>query len=248
MRDGLVRECLAEFGARTDVRALAAGFRRDGRVQVHSFLPAGFATRLRDELAASAGWTRVINAGARTFEIPAAQYLDSERGLKASLDEALYAEARDCFRYRYDVVRVPDRRPFAAAVSEMLGAFAEFIACNETLALLHAITGGERARFADAQATRYLPGDFLTRHDDEQEGASRAFAYVLSLAQDWRAEWGGLLHFLDDEGRVTGTFVPTFNCLALFRVPQPHSVSFVAPYAGAERISVTGWLRTEIPR
>jgi len=247
MRDDLVRECLAEFGARMDVPALAAGFHRDGRIQARSFLPLAFARRLREELVVSANWTRLINAGARTFEIPAAQYLASEGGLKASLDAALYAEARHFFRYRYDVVRVPDERPIAADVGEMLAAFAEFICDAATLDLFHAITGGQRARFADAQATRYLPGDFLTRHDDKQEGAGRIFAYVLSLVEDWRAEWGGLLHFLDDKGEVTGVFVPVFNSLSLFRVPQPHSVSFVAPYAGGERISVTGWLRTELP-
>ena len=37
--------------------------------------------------------------------------------------------------------------------------------------------------------------------------------------------------------------MPTFNALNLFAVPQLHSVSFVPPFAGALRFSVTGWLR-----
>lgn len=239
---------LTEFCARSDLSSLAARFRLDGRVQIPAFLPDDVARRLRDELLTSVGWVRLINAGARTFEIPSIEYQAAKQALKTSLDDALYAEARHSFRYRYDVIRVPDHRPVDRDVGASLGAFASFIALPTTLDLLHGITGGKKASFADAQATRYSPGDFLTRHDDEAEGASRAFAYVLNLVDDWRAEWGGLLHFFDDEGEVASVFTPKFNHLSLFSVPQPHSVSFVAPYAGAPRISVTGWLRSDLPR
>jgi SM-20-related protein len=38
---------------------------------------------------------------------------------------------------------------------------------------------------------------------------------------------------------------PAFNCLTLFTVPRPHSVATVAPYAGAPRLSIVGWGRTD---
>ena len=45
------------------------------------------------------------------------------------------------------------------------------------------------------------------------------------------------------ERRVVDTFVPLWNSLSLFRVPQPHVVSLVAPWAGSPRYSITGWFR-----
>jgi Rps23 Pro-64 3,4-dihydroxylase Tpa1-like proline 4-hydroxylase len=41
---------------------------------------------------------------------------------------------------------------------------------------------------------------------------------------------------------VTDTFMPRWNSLSLFRVPALHAVSLVAPWAGAERLAITGWL------
>jgi len=66
---------------------------------------------------------------------------------------------------------------------------------------------------------------------------------VLNLTPDWRPDWGGLLQFFDKRGDVFRAFTPRFNVLNLFRVPQPHNVSWVTPLAGAPRYAVTGWMR-----
>ncbi|HAV49166.1 MAG TPA: proline hydroxylase, partial [Brevundimonas sp.] len=49
------------------------------------------------------------------------------------------------------------------------------------------------------------------------------------------------------DGAVTETFTPSFGTLNLFKVPQDHAVSMVAPFAGAPRYSITGWWRTRPP-
>lgn len=59
--------------------------------------------------------------------------------------------------------------------------------------LIRDITGDRDIRFADAQATAFSPGDFLTGHDDRFAGKDRRAAYVLGLTPVWRLEWGGLL-------------------------------------------------------
>ena len=105
------------------------------------------------------------------------------------------------------------------------------------------VTGEDRARYCDAQATRYRKSHFLTTHDDAVEGKDRLFAYVLNFTRDWRPDWGGELLFFDEAGHVAAGFTPTFNALNIFRVPQPHAVSFVAPFAQAPRLSITGWIR-----
>ena len=54
---------------------------------------------------------------------------------------------------------------------------------------------------------------------------------------------GGLLLFDGEDGHIERGFTPSFNALNLFTVPQPHSVSRVAPFAANRRYSITGWLR-----
>ena len=105
------------------------------------------------------------------------------------------------------------------------------------------LTGDPRCAYADAQATRYRPGDFLTAHDDDVAGKKRLYAFVLNFTPAWRPDWGGLLAFHDADGHVSEAYTPTFNALNIFRVPQQHAVTQVASFAGAERLSITGWIR-----
>jgi SM-20-related protein len=95
----------------------------------------------------------------------------------------------------------------------------------------------------DAQATRYERGHYLTQHDDSAAEKGRLYAFVLNLTPHWRTDWGGLLNFIDADGHVAEAYAPAWNAINLFRVPQPHAVSCVAPFAGAPRLSITGWVR-----
>ena len=69
----------------------------------------------------------------------------------------------------------------------------------------------------------------------------------MNLTARWRADWGGMLLFLDDEDHVAEGYMPAFNSLNIFKVPQRHAVSIVAPFAGEPRLSITGWLRARKP-
>ncbi|OXE35032.1 MAG: hypothetical protein CGW95_16380 [Phenylobacterium zucineum] len=118
---------------------------------------------------------------------------------------------------------------------------------NPKTSLIHRLTGLESAVYCDAQATRYRAGHFLTAHDDDVIGKGRLCAMVLSLTPNWRTEWGGLLLFHNTEGHVLEGYAPRFNTLNMFRIPQVHSVSQVADFVTADRLSITGWIRSERP-
>ncbi|MFX9023862.1 2OG-Fe(II) oxygenase family protein, partial [Acinetobacter baumannii] len=75
----------------------------------------------------------------------------------------------------------------------------DFINSEIGLSFLRTLTGDDRIAYVDAQATRYLPGHFLTEHDDEADGKHRLFAFVLNLTPRWRVDWGGLLLFIDKD-------------------------------------------------
>lgn len=226
-----------------DVEALAECFARTGRVQIAPFLDDADATALAAHLLGRDDWRQVMNAGDKVYEsVPAvlATLTDAQR---TRLEEAMNAAARDGFQYRYQSIRVPDDAAARAVLGDPLAAFARFMASTAVLDLLARVTNARDINFADAQATNYDKGDFLTGHDDGVAGKNRRAAYVFGLTSRWRAEWGGLLLFHGGSGGVAEGYVPAFNTLSLFAVPQEHSVSQVTPWAGGPRLSVTGWLR-----
>lgn len=215
----------------------------EGYVQIMPWLSDEAAEDLHAELAARQDWREVINSGEKVFELDRENQARLSAADRARLDEAVNAGALAGFQHRYESIRVPDDAPARASCGTLLDEFATFMSSPDVLDVLREITGVEDADFVDAQATAYRRGDFLTAHHDEVAGKNRRAAYVLGLTPLWRAEWGGLLLFHDEQGDTRRGLVPRFNCLNLFSVPQSHSVSQVATYAGAKRLSVTGWLR-----
>jgi len=110
------------------------------------------------------------------------------------------------------------------------------------------LTGEQDLIYVSAQASRYVPGNYLTRHNDVVAAEGRRFAYVMGFTRQWHPDWGGLLQFFTRDGIPTQCWVPRFNNMALFEVHHPHSVTYVAPFARQVRYSVTGWFRTKGPQ
>lgn len=231
---------------RIDPKALAQAYARDGRVSITPFLSDEAAAWLADLLRDRSDWQQVLNSQDKTLELSRAARAQLAAEQQAALDAAVYGAARYGFQYRYETIRVPDAPADRAASNDPLCAFAQFMASDTVLTLMRDITGAADIRFADAQATAYSPGDFLTGHDDAVAGKDRRAAYVLGLTRQWRAEWGGLLMFHDSDRTLQG-WSPAFNSLSLFRVPQIHSVSEVTRAAAFRRYSITGWLRASRP-
>jgi Rps23 Pro-64 3,4-dihydroxylase Tpa1-like proline 4-hydroxylase len=229
-----------------DADAAAADFANGGRVQIAPFLVPDAADELRAHLLARDDWREVLNSGEMPFEIDRAGQRSMSAEERGRLEKLVHAAAKSGFQYRYETLRVADEaQERRKARDDALTGFANFLCSEPVLALMRRVTGFGDIDFADAQATAYRPGDFLTAHDDAVEGKNRRAAYVFGLTPEWRTEWGGLLLFLNEQGDVERGLLPRFNALNLFSVPQRHSVSAVAPYAGEVRLSVTGWLRTK---
>lgn len=227
-----------------DLAAAAAGFRAAGRVRVPSFLSAESADRLHAHLARDVPWRLCFNDGASVQVLPPDRVAATDRAGQQALMAGIMARARDRFQFLYNSYPMLTAYQRGEDPHLLLHRLLEWINTPLVLDAVRRITGIPGLVKADAQATLYRPGHFLTLHNDAGDAAEhRRVAYVLNLTRDWKADWGGLLQFLDADGAVTESWVPGFNVLALFRVPVLHAVSYVTPFAGAPRFAITGWFR-----
>lgn len=223
--------------------SMAAAFRQFGRIHIPGFLKPTSAELLHKALATEDQWLCSTMGSGQTIDVPIEQLEAFAPDQALRFIQLAHAEARDGFHYMFDNLRISDladhEQPLAA---EFAAAYA-FLNSPAFLTFVRALTDDTRPNYVDAQATRYDRGHYLTQHDDLAEGKGRLYAYVLNLTPHWRTDWGGLLNFIDPDGHVAEAYSPAWNALNLFRVPQPHAVSCVAPFAGAPRLSITGWVR-----
>ena len=163
---------------------------------------------------------------------------------EAELMNRAYSAARDDFHYLYDNHPMSnDGEPYPDP-SHYLAAVTRFLNSAPVLDFARRVTGSAAIDFAEAQATRYRAGHFLNLHDDSRGQKKRVAAYVLNMTPGWRLDWGGALLFPDWRGHLAEGYAPAFNALNILAVPQPHLVGFVSPFAGADRLSITGWFRS----
>jgi Rps23 Pro-64 3,4-dihydroxylase Tpa1-like proline 4-hydroxylase len=224
-----------ELNPALDRAALTEEFRRKGRVHIASVLTPKSAERLQHCLAKETQWSVTFNQGSDFMDVAYASLAE-----RSKLAIGAMRRATSDFQYVFDNHRLSRNGEPYPESTHHLARIVEFLNSPPVLGFVRGVTGLGAIAWADAQATLYRPGDFLTLHDDRIGGHKRLAAYVLSMTPDWRAEWGGVLQFLDERGHIDEGYVPAFNALNLFRVPVLHSVSQVAIFGGM-RYSVTGW-------
>lgn len=237
---------LFQLNSSIDRTALADRFARDGRVQIRDVLTPDSAQALHRVIARQTPWGHAWQAGEGGPNAMTAQQL---RGMndaqRTDIGNRLFASMRAsdyAFSYaRYPILDAYLGRWQPDGPHDIL---LEHINDVPFLDLVRDVTGIAGLCKADAQATLFGPGHFLSLHSDSHVAEGWRIAYVLSLcAVDWRPDWGGYLQFFDEDGDVVAGYKPRFNTLSLFAVPTPHAVSHVPPFAPAERYSITGWLR-----
>ena len=126
--------------------------------------------------------------------------------------------------------------------------FPEFIlrkimGSHQFIDFLNSITGLDLKVLNTLFMSKYKSGNFLSPHSDKGNGK---LAFVINLSKNWKPQYGGNLHFLnDDRTEIIDTFVPEFNNLVLFYVPEPdgipHYVSHVVQNVQQSRFAISGW-------
>ncbi|HEV8693699.1 MAG TPA: 2OG-Fe(II) oxygenase family protein [Lysobacter sp.] len=222
--------------------------RQQGRAQVENYLQPAAAERLRSCLQEEVPWTLALRDDTGSRTIDHASYAAMNASALSELIASIAASGRDGdpaavanFRFVYDSYMMVSAYREGRDPGLLLNRVLELFNSPDYIAFVQALTGDTRIRRVNAQATRYRPGHFLRYHTDEEHSEGRLYAYVLNLSQNWRADWGGLLQFIDADGHITDTLLPRWNTLSLFAVPAGHAVSLVAPWAREDRLAITGW-------
>lgn len=220
----------------------ASGFQQSGRAHLSEFLDPGTAERLRERLVREDRWNLYACSAGKAWQ--ASPVMRKRYGAveENQLANFTYTGAREGFAYLYETVVQTNG-------DDLLSEFGAFAQSAEFLDLVNELTTISEVRHVDLYTTRFGPGHFLLPHTDAKimlgpndRRIERRVAFVLNLTRGWKAEWGGLLLFLRPDGQVSEAYVPCFNTLDLFLVPQSHAVSFVCPFAKEARYAVSGWL------
>lgn len=242
LRDGLDPAPFAEI------------YNRDKLVSIPDILPEATAMALYQMLRSQVRWRLVFpepspQPGGQEHVIMLSQEEIAQMGREgmARRIQGVMSRARDNYGYLYNCYPMIQAYTQGWDAGHPIHQLAEFLNSPEFLEFGRAVIGADAITKADAQATLYAGGHFLTRHVDEGYDRERRAAYTFGFTRDWQPDWGGLLMLLDSNLDVVRGLLPRFNTLNLFDGTMIHSVSAVSPFAGDGRIQITGWLRDDPP-
>lgn len=227
-----------------DRSLLAKKFSDEGRIQIRDVLRPETAEHLRSILQNETKWGLAWQAateGPHALRYEQTESLDHNE-ISNILQKSGAAVAAGQYGFVYQQYAMLDAYLGKWNPEHPLDRLLEHLNSHPFLQLIRDVTGVESIVKAEAQATCFGPGHFLTEHDDSHSRDPRRVAYVLNLSiPDWKSEWGGYLNFFDANGNIEAGFKPAFNTLNMFLVPQRHSVSYVPEFAPVGRFAITGW-------
>ena len=157
-----------------DAEQLAQAFRGEGRLHIPDFLVAEDAERVLCRIDRQQRLDPVDEPGRPAVPDrprPAGGFdrRETSEGRRSGL-----CSGPERVPFRYESIKAPLTNSERAAKPCALNAFARFLSSEETLSFLAQVTGATGIGFADAQATGYGPGHFLTAHDDDAHDQDRA--------------------------------------------------------------------------
>lgn len=218
---------------------------RSNRVLIENFLEANMARELNRCLHHHTPWEMVYREADQNKTLSRAQLESASFEEQNTLHAQIVDEAKNGYQFCFDRYPMLDAYLQGDSTVPLLNQFLEKVNQTEFLDYCRQLTGDHQIRKVELQATRYRGGSFLKEHDDHaQIKDDRRYACVFGLTENWAADWGGVLQFTK-HGRVIESFHPLFNSLSVFKVPQTHQVSYVAPFAIGARYALTGWMRAD---
>ena len=212
---------------------------QEGCLRVSDFLNSEFANQIYKCLSSEVDWGLAcnINRKSKTY-LKCNDIADLTEEIRITLQ----SQVNQPFQFVYNTYMIVTSYLEQRDPGHFLYTILEWLNSVEAIDYFKTLIKDTNLVKINAQATRYLPGHFLTQHNDENLEEGRMYAYILGFTKDWNPDWGGLLHILDEDNNIVKTMIPEYNSLSIFKVPKNHFVSLVSPTAQKERIAITGWL------
>lgn len=221
-----------------DIEDLKQEFYLKHKVSINNFLDSYFIETLIKSLLIEKNWT--LATGIDNIKYEKAHIPQNDKINNSQIKNVNNAFALDRFSYIF-------YRSMNANKTQKMSFF-EFslrhtLSSNEFIDKLNIITGLNLTKLTTLFLSKYKSGCFLSPHSDKGNGK---LAFVIHLSKHWKPQYGGLLHFMNDERtQIIDTLVPSFNTLMLFNIPEqngiPHFVSHVVPNIKHSRYAITGW-------
>jgi len=225
------------------IDALRGDFAASGRVRVPEILVSDFAAQAANLLQTGIPWQVAFRRGGEAVSMTETEFAALGPDQQQQLLGAILQQASTDFQYLYSYYKLADAYQDFKDDSLFVFRLIEFMASEHFLGFAQQVSGIEDIKGINIQATRYVGGQFLNRHDDAED-PKRLVAFVLGLTREWSPGWGGVLQITDENGDIVESYVPRFNSMVMFKVPLMHCVSYVAPFAQVPRYSLTGWFTT----
>ncbi|MFQ5609166.1 MAG: 2OG-Fe(II) oxygenase [Woeseiaceae bacterium] len=223
---------------------LATQFAEDDRLRIENLFDADVAERMREACRNDVPWEYLSFLDGQNVIVPAADFEALQPAQLQEFHQKLAHGASKGVGFFYCGYKIQRAQTDSQNKNlQFLHSIFNYLNSDEMLQFVMDVTGRDDLKSADAQFTRYTPGQFLTRHRDDPKAEERRIAYVISLTKNWHPDWGGLLQFYEEDGTTRDTWAPKFNSISLFDVHHIHSVSYVTPFAMEQRLSLTGWFR-----
>jgi Rps23 Pro-64 3,4-dihydroxylase Tpa1-like proline 4-hydroxylase len=229
-----------------DTALLAKQYKSGGRVRIENVLKPEVVEKIADYLRSEIKFDLIFVRDGKTEVWTPKHVASKSREELAELQQAIWGEARKGIGFQYGgyAMATADKGDDNDKLRYLYSVF-DYVNGKEMIDLVSHVTGRSDLLGAKAQYTRFIPGQFLTRHRDVVTTDERRIAYVLGFNPTWHPDWGGLLQFYQQDGTPLDAWAPHFNCLNLFDIDHIHAVTCIAPFSGDARLSLTGWFTSQ---
>ncbi len=153
---------------------LAARYRNRNRIQIRDVLQQRAADDLYAILTRTTPWVLAYHAAGVGGVLAPEQMRAMRPEERARVTADVYEKARSAFGYLYQANLMADRYARKEDPDHPLHRVLEFINGPDFMGLVRAVSGIDTIAKADAQATLYLPGHFLTRMTTASPATSAA--------------------------------------------------------------------------
>ena len=173
-----------------DRKSLAARFAEDGRLRIDDVLRPEIAERIRKYCLDEIPFDYLSYVDGANVAIPAEAMATLGTAEQRDMQDKILANASEGIGFLYcGYMAESARREGCNANLKFLHSVFDYVNGKEMLSFINEVTGREDLQSAFAQYTRYTPGQFLTRQQDDITNEQRHIAYVLGFSKNWHPDW-----------------------------------------------------------